>query len=98
MIQKHTTKIFISEHLQFLDTAVIKTLGHPLRLRILDALNNRTYSVKDLCELLGLEQTVVSQQLAILKKLGIVAAQRTGVRMDYRIMHPLAQRIASILA
>jgi ArsR family transcriptional regulator len=75
--------------------AVLKPLGHPLRLKILYALNGRACSVKELWVLLGYEQPVISQQLAILKKHGVVSGQRKGTLMYYRIATPMAQQIIS---
>lgn len=88
---------FIHDPLRIRDAAVIKLLGHTIRLRILSALNGRNCTVKELWELLDIEQAVVSQHLALLKNQGIVAGQRRGVRIYYEIMHPLAQSIISLI-
>jgi ArsR family transcriptional regulator len=94
---EQTNDPFASNPLPCHDAAVIKLIGHPLRLRILFSLNEKNCTVKELWEKLGIEQPVVSQQLAILKNLGIVTGRRKGVRMLYQIMHPLAQRIITAL-
>ena len=73
--------------------SVIKTLGHPIRLMILKALYMHTCSVKTIWECLGLQQSVVSQHLAILRNRGIVDCERRGGEVLYSIADPLAQRI-----
>jgi DNA-binding transcriptional ArsR family regulator len=66
---------------------VIRTAAHPLRLRILDylRLENRPCTVSDITDAVGAAQAVVSQQLRILKDQGILASQREGTCIFYRI-------------
>lgn len=72
---------------------VIRILGHPLRLRILEALEDGERNVADLQEELGTGQAVVSQQLAILRSEGVVGARRDGPRVFYRIVEPKVSHI-----
>jgi len=64
---------------------VIKCLGHPLRLRLLDAMAGGEWSVSDLQERTGASQVTVSQQLAVLRGHGAVSARRDGTFVYYRI-------------
>lgn len=73
---------------------VIKTLGHPIRLRILEQLEGRERTVGELVEALGLKQAIASQQLVKLRRLGIVAARRNGTSVYYRIAN---RRVLKIL-
>lgn len=68
--------------------AVIKCLGHPLRLRLLEALERRERTVSERQDCAGASQAVVSQQLAALKARGIVDARRAGTFVHYRIVEP----------
>lgn len=77
--------------------SIIKLLGHPTRLRILTALQQGGRTVKSIWEPLGLRQATVSQQLAILKHLGIIDGRRTGPEMHYSIVDPLAKRIITMI-
>ena len=61
-----------------------KALGHPLRLAILDALRAGEVSVGQLVEALGADQSSISQQLAILRQRGFVAARKEGTTVYYR--------------
>ena len=74
---------------------VIKLLGHPMRLRIVELLESGERSVSDLTASLGAEQAIVSQQLLKLRAKGVVAGRRSGVHVFYRVENP---RVLKILA
>lgn len=65
-----------------------KVLAHPLRIRILDALRGGPVSVGDLRERLGVEQSTLSQQLAVLRAQDFVSTQRQGTTVRYEIQDP----------
>jgi ArsR family transcriptional regulator len=73
---------------------VIKCLGHPLRLRLLEALEGGERTVSELQDHSGASQAAVSQQLATLKAKSIVNCRREGTHVYYRIVEP---KVASIL-
>ncbi len=75
------------------DALVIKSLGHPIRLKILTMLDRQKCNVKNIWECLGMEQSVVSQHLAVLRHRGIIHGRRDGVETIYTIVNPLAQKI-----
>ena len=72
---------------------VIKVVGHPLRLRILEALESGELHVAELQALVGSSQAAVSQHLGILRAHGVVDARRDGFRVYYRIIEPKVVRI-----
>jgi ArsR family transcriptional regulator len=84
----------ISEEALGTAAEVIKCLGHPLRLRLLEALEGGERSVSDLQGYSGATQAAVSQQLATLKARGIVGCRREGTHVYYRITEP---KVAAIL-
>ena len=53
-----------------------KALAHPLRIAIIDALRDGETGVNELCVRLGVEQSTVSQQLAVLRSRNIVLDAR----------------------
>lgn len=67
---------------------VIRVLGHPLRLRILELLEVGERNVADLQDELDASQAVISQQLAILRAEAVVTPRRDGSRVYYRIIEP----------
>jgi ArsR family transcriptional regulator len=72
---------------------VIRILGHPLRLRILELLEIEERNVTDLQDELEVTQAVISQQLAILRSEDVVASRREGARVYYRIVEPKVSHI-----
>ena len=72
---------------------VIKVLGHPLRLRIVEALENGERPVVELQAATGASQAAVSQQLGILRSCGVVDARRNGMRVYYWITEPRVIKI-----
>ncbi len=64
---------------------LLKAMGHPVRLRILDILRDGEKCVCHLEAVLGLRQAYVSQQLIILRKAGLVTDRKDGLRVYYRI-------------
>lgn len=72
---------------------VIRVLGHPLRLRLLETLEAGERNVTDLVLASGANQALVSQHLAILRGEGVVGFRRDGGRIYYRITEPKVHRI-----
>jgi DNA-binding transcriptional ArsR family regulator len=73
---------------------VIKCLGHPLRLRLREALEVGEKTVTELQDYAGATQTAVSQQLASLRGRQVVDCRREGSFVYYRIIQP---KVPSIL-
>jgi ArsR family transcriptional regulator len=72
---------------------VIRVLGHPLRLRILNLLEGAEQNVTQLVLATGVTQAAISQQLRILRFEGIVDDRREGSRVFYRITEPKVSKI-----
>lgn len=72
---------------------VIRVLGHPLRLRILNVLEGAERNVTQLVVATGVSQAAVSQQLRILRAEGVVDDRRQGSRVFYRITEPKVSKI-----
>ena len=62
-------------------TEFFKALAHPMRIAIIDALRNGETGVNELCELLNVEQSALSQQLAVLKSRNIVVGRKEGLKV-----------------
>lgn len=76
---------------------VIRVLGHPLRLRLLEVLEGGEHHVTDLVNASGASQALVSQHLAILRAEGVVGARRDGLHVFYRITEPKVHRILACI-
>lgn len=84
-----------SQPLYKLKAEFFKTLGHPARIRILELLAERDWSVAELLPEIGLESSNLSQQLAVLRRAGVVDARKDGTTVIYSITSP---DIAELLA
>jgi DNA-binding transcriptional ArsR family regulator len=84
----------LSGDLQVFKAGFFRALAHPIRIRILERLVKGERSVQELQEALGLEQPVVSQQLAVLRSNNIVSGRKEGVSVRYAVRDPL---IATLL-
>jgi DNA-binding transcriptional ArsR family regulator len=63
----------------------LKVCGHPIRVRLLCAIENKEPCVSDLSACLDESQPVVSQHLAVLKREGIVTSKVKGNRRIYSV-------------
>ncbi|MBP8262454.1 ArsR/SmtB family transcription factor [Pseudomonas fluvialis] len=64
---------------------LLKTLGNPDRLLLLCQLAQGERHVSELEALLGITQPTLSQQLAVLRREGLVDTRREGKQIYYRI-------------
>ncbi|WP_141585576.1 helix-turn-helix transcriptional regulator [Actinomadura sp. WMMA1423] len=64
---------------------LFKTLGHPVRVRVLELLCERPMPVRDLLAAIDVEASNLSQQLAVLRRAGIVTARREGATVTYEL-------------
>ncbi len=64
---------------------VLKAVANPVRLRIIEVLNNREMCVGDIVQALGLKQAITSQQLNMMKDKGVLSCRRDGAKVYYRI-------------
>ena len=67
---------------------VIKVVGHPDRLRILEFLEDGERTVGEIQDVLGLGQAIVSQHLAKMRGWDIVESRRDGIHVYYWIIEP----------
>lgn len=65
--------------------AIFKALSNPVRMKLLYALEDGEQNVSTLAERLDLEQSVVSHQLASLRKQHLVASERIGKQVFYQL-------------
>lgn len=71
-----------------------KTLAHPARIRVLELLSERDYQVAEMLPEVGIEAAHLSQQLAVLRKAGLVTSRRQGPAVVYSLTSP---RVAELL-
>ncbi|MFE0042639.1 ArsR/SmtB family transcription factor [Streptomyces albireticuli] len=62
-----------------------RMLGHPVRIRVLELLQDGPLPVRDLLAAIEIEPAALSQQLAVLRRSGIVTSARTGSTVVYEL-------------
>ncbi|MDD2714933.1 MAG: metalloregulator ArsR/SmtB family transcription factor [Candidatus Wallbacteria bacterium] len=72
---------------------ILKALGHPTRLFIVDTLSKEQKCVCELTELVGADISTVSRHLSILKEAGILRIEKTGNQVFYEIVCPCIMEI-----
>jgi DNA-binding transcriptional ArsR family regulator len=65
-----------------------RTLGHPVRIRVLELLGDGPCAVRDLLADIDIEASSLSQQLAVLRRTGIVTSTREGGTVTYALAGP----------
>lgn len=91
------TKVSIDDDILTRAAAVIKCLGHPLRLRILECLESGEKTVTELQDYSGSSQAAVSQQLSSLRARNVVDFRRDGSYVYYRIVEPKVHSILNCI-
>jgi ArsR family transcriptional regulator len=80
------------------EAEILKTIGHPVRLKIIKGLMDSESCVKDIWKALKLPQATVSQHLALLKNRKIVSSERKGVTMCYSVTDDTVKKIMRIVS
>jgi DNA-binding transcriptional ArsR family regulator len=65
-----------------------RTLGHPARIRVLELLSERDHAVHELLERIAIEPSNLSQQLAVLRRAGLVTQSRHAGQVIYAVSVP----------
>jgi DNA-binding transcriptional ArsR family regulator len=65
-----------------------KTLGHPARIRVLELLSQREHAVGEMLPEVGVEAASLSQQLAVLRRAGLVTSRKVGSTVYYSLASP----------
>jgi ArsR family transcriptional regulator len=73
-----------------------KALSHPLRIKILDALRNGEVTVGDLTARLAVEQSTLSQQLAVLRNRDFIVARKSASNVFYSVRDPAIFRLLDV--
>ena len=78
--------------------AGLKAAGHPLRLAILRALTSGEMNVGQIDDVAGIGQPTLSQQLAVLRKAGLVDTRREAKLIYYRLAHDRLRDLTAVFA
>lgn len=75
---------------------LFKALAHPARVRALEVLAAGERSVSELQPEVGIEAAHLSQQLAVLRRAGLVVTRRQGTAVFYSIKDPLLVELLAV--
>jgi ArsR family transcriptional regulator len=82
--------------LQGFKAELFKTLGHPVRIRILELLRDQELTVSDLQSRLEVEMSSVSQQLALLRARQLVVGRKEGTSVYYSVVDPQVYELLDV--
>jgi len=72
---------------------ILKTIGHPVRLRIVYCLELGERTVTEIQEAIGQPQAITSQQLAKMKARGVLRSRREGTKVYYALADDLVPHV-----
>ena len=76
---------------------LLKAVAHPIRLKIIARLCSQDEHVTHLADQLDVNQSVVSQQLRILRMSGLVVAERRNGFKVYRLDEPRLRHLVGCI-
>ena len=91
-LSSHTPELIPEEPLEKM-VEILKTLAHPVRLKIVNILMSGERYISELMERLGKERLFTSHQLIILKSRGVLKSRRNGNVVYYSIKNNAVRNI-----
>jgi len=80
-----------------LQCEICKSLGHPLRLQIVDLLNNGESSASDLIAAIDISKGSLSKHMSLLTHGGIVESRHQGRQIFYSLTDPEIHKACAIM-
>ncbi len=74
---------------------MFRAMAHPLRVFLLNKLSVKPWCVCELAAEAGVEKSVASKHLSILREAGLVEATRLGTQIRYSLIAPCVLELAS---
>ncbi|MCA9057661.1 MAG: winged helix-turn-helix transcriptional regulator [Planctomycetaceae bacterium] len=75
----------------------LKTLAHPVRLRIVQLLLNGRYTVGELAADCEIPDNVGSEHLRLLQRCGFLTSEREGRKVYYQVAEPHLQQLMACI-
>lgn len=75
---------------------LFKALSNPARIRVLEVLSEGEHTVGEMQPLVGIESSHLSQQLAVLRRAGLVSSRKEGSNVIYEIKDPLVAELLAV--
>jgi len=87
----------VDDQVYDMQVRICKAFANPTRLRMLDLLAKREYSVSDIQGELGMTAPNISQHLAILKAAGVVSTRRDGKQIFCSLAIPEVKQACQLI-
>ena len=71
----------------------LRSLAHPVRLRIVQLLLHGRYTVGELAEDCGIPDNVGSEHLRLLQRCGFLTSEREGRKVYYQVAEPHLEKL-----
>jgi DNA-binding transcriptional ArsR family regulator len=75
----------------------LKTLAHPVRLRMVQLLLHGRYTVGELAKDCGVPDNVASEHLRLMQRCGFFTSQREGRKVYYQVAEPHLRQIMNCI-
>ena len=95
---ENRTLFDVAEDIQFDVARVLKVLGDPNRIKIIELLRDGEHCQCDIIPFIGQSQPTVSRHLRMLEENGILVSRKDGVKVIYRISDPSVLKIVDLAA
>jgi len=79
-----------------LKAELFRALSHPARIRIIETLGRGEQSVGEMQPDIGIELSHLSQQLAVLRRAGLVVSRKEGQSVYYSVKDPLVTELLKV--
>ena len=77
---------------------IVKAMGHPVRIAVVDLLKDGQQCVCDIAEHVGSERSNVSKHLAVMHAAGIVEQRKEGLKVLYKLKTPCILQFFSCIS
>ena len=95
---ENRTLFDVAEEIQVDVARVLKVLGDPNRIKIIEILRDGEHCQCDIIPFIGQSQPTVSRHLRMLEENGILVSRKDGVKVIYRISDPSVLKILDLAA
>ena len=95
---ENRTLFELAEDIQVDVARVLKVLGDPNRIKIIELLRDGEHCQCDIIPFIGQSQPTVSRHLRMLEENGILVSRKDGVKVIYRISDPSVLKIVDLAA
>ena len=76
---------------------ICKAFANPVRLQIIDQVSRRECAASEMQEVLGVSKANLSQHIAVLKSVGVIATRREGKQLYYSLAIPEVKQACQLV-